>query len=272
MEKEIKKIIEEKVSGVWVAEHDVFGHHYRNTKTGKLVDSVTTKQKIIDKPHLKRWMIKRAIEWLEIGDRFAKLKTDERNVYMVGAQQAHTEEALDAADAGTLCHGVIEAYIKYFLKFGEYPSDIRQLFKPGADGKAVAGARAAERLLKTKDIVPVATELLVGDDRMNMAGQLDFLCLYEGDLAILDWKLTNSVSDEYAAQVGTYKKLFERMTDLRVKKVKIFQLSKNFDGFTPYNIPGIASAYQAMQGLSRYYDWSSNQKEKISKDIKRMTI
>ncbi len=266
----------EKVTGIWVADHDATGHWYKNTKTGARVASITTKQKIIKKEHLDRWIVKKGVEWLEQGDRFAKLAGPDRNLMMVGAQEAHKEESGDAADAGTLCHAVIENYVKYWLEKGHPPADITKGFLPGADPRAIAGARAAEKLFRSNpQVIPIATELLVGDEKvMKSAGTLDLLCFDTAaqELLIWDWKLVNQVEDGYAAQVSSYKGMFESMSGLTVAKIKLYQLSKAYDKFTCYKVAAPAKAYRAMIGLSRYYDYLYGGEPRIEKDIIKINL
>lgn len=268
----IKHIIKTKVEGIWIADHDERGHFYLNTKTGIRVPSITTKQKIIKKEHLDKWMVKKGVEWLEEGDRFAKLAGPDRNLMMIGAQEAHKEESGDAAGAGTLTHAVIEDYIRYWLEKGHPPEDIRKGFNENADPRSIAGARAAERLFRENPITPIATELLVGDEEMNSAGTLDFLCMWGDELVLLDWKLTNNVEDGYAAQTSAYKGMFERMTDLKIAKIKVAQLSKGCDKFTIHKVAAPAKAYKAMVGLSRYYDYLYDETPKIEKDVIKINL
>lgn len=273
---EIKKVIKEKVEGVWIADHDATGHFYSNTKSGARVASITTKQKMVNKPHLDKWVVKKGVEWLEQYDRFEKLKGPERNLMMMGAQDAHKEESGEAASDGTLTHAVIENYVKYWLKEGKPPDDIKKGFLPDASPKSIAGARAAEKLFQTNPhIVPIATELLVGDDvEMHSAGQLDLLVFdtIEKELELWDWKLTNSIEDGYAAQASAYKGMLERMSGLKIKRIKVHQLSKNCDKFTTYKVAAPALAYRAMVGLSRYYDYLYGPVPRIEKDIIKINL
>lgn len=269
----IRKIIKDKVEGVWRADHDAFGHWYVNTKTGTRVASITTKQKIIKKAHLDAWIVKKGIEWIEQGDRFSKLSGPERNLMMIGAQEAHKEESGDAADAGTLAHAVIENYLNYWIGTGDPPDDIKKGFKEDADPRSIAGARAAERLFKEKGAVPIATELLVGEEGlMNSAGTLDCLVLVDGELEIWDWKLTNAIEDGYAAQASSYAKMFEKMTGLKIARIKVYQLSKKCDKFTPYKVAAPVFAYKAMVGLSQYYDFLYGNKPRIEKDVIKINL
>lgn len=268
---QIKKIIEEEVRGVWVAEHNETGHHYRHTPTGLLVDSVTTKL-IADKPHLVKWAVKKGIEWLEVNDRFLKLATSERGQFMIGAQEAFTEFRDQAGSVGSLAHAVAENYINYRIKNGRWPDDIRKGFKEGADPRSIASARSVEAMIRKIDIVPIASELLVGSVKHKIAGTLDLLALVDNELTLIDLKTSNQVSDEYANQIAAYKFCFEEMTGLKIKKAQIWHLSKDYDKCTVYNIPNLSSAYKAYKAIATYYDWLHNGKEKLTKDVKKVII
>lgn len=269
--KEIQNKIKDTVTGVWQSAHDAKGHHYLHVPTNTVVDSVTMKL-IADKPHLLKWSIKKAVEWLEVRDRFTKLSTSERNVYMIGAQEAYTEFRDQAGSVGSLAHTVIENYINYRIEKGIWPVDICRGFTEGADARSIASARSVESEFKKMDIVPIASELLVGSVRHKIAGTLDLLALVNDKLTLIDFKTSNQVSDEYANQVAAYKFCFEEMTGLKIKTAKIFHLSKDYDKCTVYNIPNLPSAYKAYKNIALYYDWLHNGKEKLLKDIKQKTI
>jgi len=159
----IKQLITEKVEGVWVKDYDEKGHYYVNTISKKRVPSVTTKLGILKKEHLEKWKIKLAIEFLEQENRWQRLAGEERYSLITAAQLAHKDVSGAAASAGSKTHQCIEAYLLSWLSKGYPPKDIRTWFGPDADPQSIAGARAAEKLFKENDIVPVATELLVGD-------------------------------------------------------------------------------------------------------------
>ena len=267
----IKQIIAEKVEGVWKAEHSSTGHYYRHRDTSELVRSVTTKL-IADKPHLLKWSIKKAVEWLEVNDRFARLQGPERNSMMIGAQEAYTEFRDDAGSVGSVAHEVAENYINAWIKKGVAPLDIRAGFTPAADPRSIASARAIETALKKNNVIPIATELLVGSLKIKTAGTLDFLCFWNGKLTLVDFKTSNAVSDDYACQVACYKYMFEEMTGIKIPELKILHLSKDYDKFTIYKVPGIAAAYKAYKGIACYYDWLNNGKEKVEKDIIKINL
>lgn len=280
--KQIKKIVDEKVIGKITPEHTDDAHFYR-FPTGELLPSVTTKTKIINKPHLLRWSIKKAIEWLEVEDRFANLSViDYRNDMIDGAFSAHVKVRDDAGDVGTQAHNAIELYIKDWIKNDKRPGDIKEFFPNtysvatnsfvrGIDPRAVASARALEKLMIDKDVYPLYSEILVGHPKYS-AGTLDFLCMWNGKLTLADFKTSNSVSDDYALQTVAYKFFFEYMTWLKIEQIKIIHLSKDSDKYTLYKVNRMASALKAFKGVVSLYDWMYNGREKLSKDVKRIVI
>lgn len=271
---QVQKIIQEKVTGVWEARHDTYGHKYANLLTGFMQKSVTTKiGGVIAKPHLIKWAVKMGCEWLLIEDRLEKLRNEHTREEMVsGAQLAHTDIRDSAGGIGTQAHNAIERYINEWTATGVLPIDIKAFAKPDDKAQAIASMRSVENWVKSKNIIPIATELLVGNDKYS-AGQLDFLCFLDEELTLIDWKTSNSVDAiSYSMQVAAYKYFFEEMTGLKIKQSKILHLSKDYDKFTVYKVLRINFAYKAFKMVCGIYDWMYESKEKIIKDIKRLSI
>lgn len=270
---EIKKIIEEKVIGIYVPEHSALGHQYRNTKTNKLVTSVTTKLQAISRPHLIPWSVKMGALWLMEGDRAQKLLNPNSTEAMIqGMQMASTDIRDTAGSTGTIAHNIIERYINLWIT-GNQPEDIKDLVDITKDNPAsIASARAVQVMFKKHNVVPIASELLVGNDNYS-AGTLDFLCLWDGKLAVLDWKTSNSVDkNSYSLQVAAYVKFFEEMTGLKIKEAKIVHLSKDYDKFELYNVKNIVQIYSVFKAVCKLYDFMYSKKDKLVKDIKRISI
>lgn len=226
--KRIKEKIKEKVEGVIKADWTSEGHFYI-LPSGKRVASVTTKI-LLPKPHLLPWSIKQGIEWLEVGDRWEKLKNPAtRDEYMTGAQLAYTEIRDDAGSVGTKVHGIAERYIKEWLDLGHKPvEDIRDYCVEEKDTRVWAGARSVEQLFAKHDIVPIASEILVGSDKYESAGTLDFLCMWNGKLTLADFKTSNSaINDAYCVQVVAYAEFFRIMTGIRIQDIKIIKISQS---------------------------------------------
>jgi len=269
-QKQIRKLIKEKVEGRVIARHTDTGHFYE-LENGSIVASTTSKL-IIEKPHLRNWAVKKGIEWLEVGSRWENLQGPNRNEFMTGAIYAHTDERDIAGGVGSLAHDVTENYIKYWLKNGKRPVDIRQGFPANPDPRSVAAARSVEAFLLKYDIIPLASELLVGSIKRKSAGTLDFLCLMDDKLTLIDFKTSNQVSDDYALQVSDYAYMFKEMTGLKIEKVIILHLSKDYDKFHAYSVPRLRDAYNAFCGLSKCYDWLHNNNKKLVEIKKRLII
>lgn len=281
---EIKKIITEKVVGVIIPQHTAEGHFYK-FPSGVVQPSVTTKLKVINKPHLLRWAIERAIEWLEVDNRWRFLAVNTmRKSYIDGAREAHTEIRDDAGSVGTRAHNAMEWFIKEWLETGLMPSDIREFFQKEiqvidgqlikadtADLRSVAAARGLEQLIYKHNIIPLASEILVGDEKFS-AGTLDFLCLWDNRITLVDFKTSNQISQDYALQTAAYKFFFEKMTGVNISQIKIIHLSKNDDRYTVYNVVDPKGAYKAFRSVVGVYDWLEDGGDKLIKDIKRLKI
>lgn len=274
----IRQIIAEKVIDQIQPEHTSTAHFYR-FPSGKLQPSVTSKLQLLSKPHLTRWAIKMAIEWLEVDDRWRYLASDvTRSSYIQGATEAHTDIRDEAGNVGTQAHNAIEDYIKAWLVTGKRPKEIKDFF-PIVDGRfvadyrAVAAARAFSSLVDKYKIIPLASEILVGDEKVS-AGTLDFLCLWDKKLTLVDFKSSNSIDQiGYSLQVSAYKYFLRKMTGLSIKQCKIIHLSKDSDRFTVYNVLRTWEAYRIFRHVCLVWDWVYNTKvDKIVKDVKKVTI
>lgn len=272
---EIQQIIKDKVSGVWVADHDDNGHRYRNTVTHKYQRSVTTKLGgVLAKPHLTAWAVKMAAEYLKEGNRLNQFQTERFYPDILkGMQLAHTDIRDDAGHVGTIAHNAAERYINDWIASCQRPADIRAFAPADADPRAIASMRAVESYFQKEDILPIASELLVGDGRYS-AGTLDLLAMVAGKLTLVDFKTSNAVDQiGYSAQVAAYKHFFESMTGLKIEDCVILHLSKDYDKFTPYKVLNEKRAWSAFKRVCGTYDWMyDRKKEKISKDIKRISI
>lgn len=271
---QIKKIIAEKVTGKWEPRHTDRGHRYCEVSSGFIVPSVTTKQGgVLSKPHLISWAIKMGAEWLLKEDRLNRIATERfRDDMIKGMQLAHTDIRDEAGSVGTLAHNAIERYINDWVASGVRPENIVALAPDNCDPRAIASMRAAETWFKKSDIIPIVSEILVGDRRYS-AGTLDFLCLLNGQLTLIDHKTSNGIDQTgYSTQVAAYKYFFEKMTGLKIKHCKILHLSKDYDKFTIYKVVNISKAWKAFKQICAIYDWIYDKNDKIISDIKRIKI
>lgn len=290
MEREVvklKALIAEHIAGRWVPEHDQYGHHYRevipvskdprvkmNTE-GVLQDSVTTKLGILNKPHLMRWAIRIGIEFLERDDRFTRLDTLERDDLILGAINAHTDIRDDAGNVGTVTHDAAEEYILQWIKTGIRPESIVAFIPIGSDPRSIAGARSLELLFIKKNIVPVASELLVGHNKYS-AGTLDFLCYWDKKLTLVDFKTSNQIDKiSYPLQVAAYLYFFRHMLGRKCpafNRAKIIHVSKESAKFEVWKVNYLPEAFAAFKALCTVYDWIFSRKIKTEKDLTKIII
>lgn len=270
---QIKNIIKEKVDGVWEARHTGSGHRYIHIPSGTYQNSVTTKLGILSKPHLIPWAVRVGVEWLMEGDRLEKLRNDiYRDEMITGAQLAHTSLRDSAGTTGSKTHSYAENYLIEWINTGKQPEDIRKFMDMNKDDpRAIAGARGFEVLMKKKNIIPLASEIIVGHPK-HSAGAIDIICLWEGKLCLLDIKTSNSVDKNFRYQLAAYKSMFEFMTGLKIKMVKIIHLDKGMDKYTIYDVKELPKAWATFKHICAVYDDVMSNKEKVVRDIKRIAI
>lgn len=271
---EIKKIIDQKVHGVWEARHDGTGHRYANTKTGHIQRSVTTKLGILSKPHLTPWAVKMGAEWLMKDNRAMQLLNPNSSQAMIqGMQMAHTDIRDDAGNVGTDAHNMAERWINEFIASGTRPTDIRTFAPPNVDARSIASARAIESWFIKSNAIPVASEILVGHNKYS-AGTLDLLYMdSKGKLCLGDFKTSNAVDKiGYSMQIAAYKFFFEHMTGLKIYSCKILHLSKDMDKFDVFKVKDITGALKSFKSVCALHDWIHSPKEKVIKDVKKITI
>lgn len=267
----IKDRIASCVAGKIIPAHTDEGHYYL-FPSGKVQTSVTGKISILNKPHLTRWIVKKGIEFLEEEGHWDLLKDPTLRQDMINKTfSAHTLIRDDAGHVGSMAHQAIEDYVKAWIATGTRPEDIKTFLAENTDPRAIAAARAIEKLFIKEEIVPLASEILVGQEGVS-AGTLDFLCLAKGQLELWDFKTSNSVSDDYALQTSAYKKFFEHMTKLRIKKVRIIKLSKDNDTYTIYRVTDPRGAYRVFRAVALTHDWLMSPESKLEKDINKIKL
>jgi len=254
--KVIRAIINENVKGKLVPRHTDTEHRYEFVETGTVVKSVTTKTGIIEKKWLIPWAIKKAYEKvIQIGG--VPSLSD-----MLSAYEKVRDEA---GEIGTIAHGVIDQYTNDWILTGKKPADITKYFvSTNYHGAAVAAARSAEKAYHDYDVIPLASEILVGVEEFNCAGTLDLLVLNkDGEIELWDWKTSNQVSDEYALQVAAYKRFFEGMTGLTIARCKILHLSKDHADYKVYELVEHTEDFNRFISAVELYDWVNSGRNKL---------
>lgn len=157
------------------------------------VNGITDALKVINKPFLIPWALKMGGEYIE-ENLVAGQKLDELEVKRLieGMKKAYRQKSADAADIGTLGHDWIEKYYR-----GENP-------KEPVNEQLRNITQAFLRFAEGHKIVPIHSEKLLYSVQNRFAGRVDMICLFDGRLAILDWKTSNAIYPEYFLQMGGY--------------------------------------------------------------------
>jgi hypothetical protein len=262
---QIREIINEKVVGKITACHNDSGHFYKIEGDSRLTTSVTSRN-IIDKPHLVKWAIGLAIDFLEGENRWERLKTPEREDLIRSAKLQYTDIRDEAGSIGGEAHKIIEEYEKQWIETGIQPETIFDFIPSGTRPQVFGACRSAEQAFRKYKVTPIAFELLVGLKGIG-AGTLDLIVMNEkGELELWDHKTSNNVNDFYAIQTAAYCHFFEVMTKLKIKRIKILKIDKWSDKFKVYNVPNHKDAYKAFKAVSAVYDWLNNGRDKLSED------
>lgn len=260
---EIRAIIAEKVEGKVKAFHSDKGHFYQVEGSLGLTASVTSKN-CIDKPHLIPWAIGLAIEFLD--GKWDRLAGPERDSLIRAAKLQYADVRDSAGTIGGQAHAAIEAYEKAWIESGSRPESIMPFIPEGAVPQVIGACRSAEKAFDKYGVVPIAYELLVGITGQG-AGTLDLIVMNgKGELELWDWKSSNGVNDYYAIQTSVYKRFFEKMTKLKIKRVRIMKIDKWSDKIKIYNVPNLKEAEKAFKAVSQVYDWINNNEEKLIED------
>lgn len=270
---QIRQIIQDKVIGKVKACHNEDGHWYQVDGSLKLTASVTTKLGVLNKPHLSKWQIRVALEWMQVGDRWERLNQKETsNEMLLGAMASPYDVRDEHGFVGTIAHQAAEDYIKEYLISEVQPESMTKFLPLNCDVRAIASTRGIEMFFKKNNIVPIASEILVADKKYA-AGTLDFICLMNGKLTLIDFKTSNAIDEiSYSMQVAAYKYFFEKMTGLKIQQCKILHLSKINDRFTVYRINDLKEAYKTFKNVCLIYDWINNPDKKVEKDVVRVVI
>lgn len=113
-----------------------------------------------------------------------------------------TDEGLDdvierAADRGVTMHKVLELALSGEDYEDEYPA----MYEPYV--------RSIEAFLAAHEIVPIAIETPIYSERLNVCGTPDLLCLFDGELALLDWKFVSTIcKPKVKTQLNGYKEIY----------------------------------------------------------------
>ena len=161
-----------------------------------------------------------------------------------------------AADAGTLAHRAVEAYVRGTPVSFESP-DVEVAVR--AERAFGAFLRWAEQTkLKVTE-----SEVSLISETYRYGGTLDAI-LVDGKRAIGDWKSSNALYPEYLLQIAAYGKLWE---EVRGEKAEggyhLLRFDKTYGDFTHKWWAELETAWQAFLHCRALYDMDKELKARI---------
>ena len=168
-----------------------------------------------------------------------------------------------AADAGTCAHDMVECDIreKDFDK-SKYPPEILNL--------AEGAFKAYQKWAKHTKLKAVSPETRLVSETYRYGGTLDAM-LVDGELALGDWKTSNSVRADYLIQLAAYRQLWEENNPDRLVTggfhLLKFSKPEHPDDpvhFSHHHWSHLDIAWEAFKHMRELYDLSSRLKKLAS--------
>lgn len=171
---------------------DAAKHQYK--VAGEYVPSVTTALNAIAKPALVPWAAKCAAE-LFIAEMKPGVALDEVQIRELAtrAKNAHRDQATRAAGIGTDVHRWAERFAR-----GENPA-------PPLNPQIRLGVDAFHAWHRAHDVKSLHVERRVFSRRHQYAGTVDLVAIIDGVRAVVDFKTSTGLWDEYRLQLAAYR-------------------------------------------------------------------
>lgn len=176
--------------------------NYRN-RYGILVPSVTTILKVIGKEALMQWA--NSLGW---------------------KRKSLNKELDDASLVGTMAHAYVEAYIfndrtslvNINVEIDSMPYELGNKVR-----KCIVSFMSWWKE-NSHHIKKVAYEVQLVTDFYG--GTCDFVCYYDGELTIIDFKTSSDFHPTMYMQLAAYAKMYEQLYDVKVKRIAVLRLDK----------------------------------------------
>lgn len=241
------------------------GHWYGFGKP--IWPGVTTKLQILKDQGLANWKMKRALEY--VNERIVQnVQYSESDISQIiqGAKLAPQQEFEGAGDIGTAVHAWRELWMRNWIMAGKDIStppikDIRPAVK-----SAAWGFYNCLRAIKAE---PLACELWLADEKLQLGGTLDDLWRVNNQNYLIDLKTSNiGNKNSYYLQVATYWKMFRRLYRIKIDKIFILHVSKTHHGeYKLIELKDIEKYYKMAEHTFKLYDDLQKLKELKKPDI-----
>jgi hypothetical protein len=142
------------------------------------------------------------------------------------------EERDKAADAGTLAHAMIEAFLS-----GDDPNEPLAGVEFDIREKALIGYNAYKEWAALSKIEVIEQEMQLVSEEYRFGGTPDAIGYCNGRLSLLDWK-TGRVYPEHLCQLGAYRQLWSenRPSDV-IESSHLLRFNKDTGSFSHHMFP-----------------------------------
>jgi hypothetical protein len=229
-----------------------------------LAPSVTQILGIIDKSGpLTQWAANSAIDYLR--GKIAAGKAYEEGELETAFQEARfnfRKVSKKAQDMGSLVHAWIDAYLLSKLNGTAEPE------LPAIE-QAMNACYAAVAWMDEHRVEPVEPECRIYSRLYRYAGTMDFSAVVDGEPAIVDWKTSAAIYDEYRLQTAAYAEAYGEMSGREVMHRWVVRIGKDdaeFEAvsFSPETLDRDLGAFLAAQALrSRMKEIELERKEQL---------
>lgn len=200
-------------------------HSYRNSVDGTYLTGVSSILNVRAKDFLTPWYLKEAYSYLKSNwDLKKTYSAAEKEELLQNAKGAAKVKSKEAMKFGKAVHLWIEDYTT-----GKNP-------KPLEDEAQQACVQKFLVWEKQHEIDWLASEVVVADLELNIAGTLDAVALIDGKLTLVDFKCSKSISDTYFLQLAAYQHMLDPLIegDRKIEAREIVWIPKDsrpVDGF-----------------------------------------
>lgn len=166
------------------------------------------------------------------------------------------EEAEKAADIGTCAHGLVELHING--RSLDDMIDYAQTTLPTSEmrDKAWSAFRAYEAWASNFKVKIIAQETQLVSEKHKYGGTPDAIGLIGNQLALLDWKTSNSVYSDYLVQLAAYRQLWEENYPEQpiTGGFHLLRFAKTHGDFAHHYFPNLDNAWRQFLLFREAYD------------------
>jgi len=226
--------------GFWEGRHR-YSRIINDEVQNEWLTSVTAATGIIDKSRvLIMWAVRLTENYLK--GNIELLKKSTKDIEIIGiienACVQHQKVKEEAADLGSKVHAWAEAYIK------AKPADRKKMELPD-DERVLNGVTAFLKWLKDYKVKFIESEKLVYSKKYDYVGLMDLKAEINGKLALVDFKTSKGVYNEYGYQTAAYMAADEEESGCKYEERWIIKFGKDDGDFAAYKLDNFELDFKA---------------------------